>query len=282
MSEQFIPQTKADEINRQIALVVDPASQIVLVETVEQRDNANALCKAVKTCSSRLEATRKELTQPHLDAQRDVMAWFKPKIAQLETLEENLKKVIVSFERAQEVIRLEAQRKLDEEARKIREKQEADARAIREKEDAERRKADDARREAEAARIAAEQAEGEEKKRLEDEAAAKEKEAAKAESKAETLSEKADCKEQVAASVVSTTAYLAPKAAGISVSDVFKIETTDKRALVKWCLEIEMFDGMEFIEINEGALNKVVQSLKGKIIIDGATIVRSDKITSRK
>lgn len=283
MSENFIPQTKADEIERQISEVLSPTTTVTVVETVEQRDNACALGKAVKSVKAELDETRKTMVRPHLDAQREINDWFNRRIENLSSVELNLKNVIVAFDRAQEQKRLEEQRRLDEEARKIREKSEAEARAQREKEEAERRKAEEARQAAEAARIAAENAANEEERaRLAAEAAKADAAAAKAESKAETLADKAALKETVAASVVSATATVAPKAAGVSVTKKYSIEVLDKRALIAWCLEQSMFDGLSFVDINEGALNKIVQAMKGKIGISGVRIVESDQVSMRK
>lgn len=269
--------TIKDRIVSEISALVNEGAKIIKIETAEQYENVKSFGNSAYKKAKALEEERLETTKPLRDEVAEINAVYGDAVGKLDAVVKNIKNVISEYDKEQERKRIEAQRIADEAARKERERIEAEARAQREKEDAERRKAEEARAAAEDARLAAEQAEGEERKRLEAEAAAAEKAAEKADSKADSWAGKADMKESIAETVVAP--IVAPEASkGVTTVKSYKGEITDKAAFVKWCTETEVFDGLSLLAVNETALNKIIQSVKGKVKIAGVQIVESESL----
>lgn len=222
-------------------------ASIAVIKDQPGYDSAVEIGRAVKTKYTETEARRRELVDPLNDVVKKINAGFKKILEPLEAFERGIKRVCMDYQQEQERIRIEAQRKADEEARRERLKIEAAARAQREKEDAARRAEEDARRKA-----AAEQ-DAEKRKALEAEAEKRRKEADAASAKAET-------KEAVAASVVSQVIEAKVENRGISGVEKWRATVTDKKAFIAWVMEK---GALEYVQIDEKLLTKEAQNTKG-------------------
>lgn len=225
----------------------------------------------VKNQFKKTDADREELKAPSLEACRRVDAFFKPALTVLKQAETIAKGKITDYDREQERIRADEQRRQDEIARKERERKEAEAREIERKA---REAADTARREAEARRQTEEKARrdaDEARKRGDAEAAAEAdrvaraaaKEAAKFDSKADRVesaaSEKsADLQMQAACVVAPIIQRAPPKVAGLSMRDTWKFEITDPSKI-----------NAAFLMPDEQKIRKQVAALKA----DAAAII---------
>lgn len=274
--------TIKDRIVSEISSIIDQGAKILKIETVEQYEAVKKLGNAAHKKAKELDEERLEKTKPLRTDVDEINATYKEFTDKLGAFVSNMKTVVVAYDKEQERKRIEEQRKRDEEARKQREKIEAEARAQREKEEAERRKAEAARAAEEAARLAAQNAKDEEeRKRLEAEAEARRKEAEKAETKADNAAAKAETKEMVAETVVAPVVEIAGPKKGVSTVVTYSVEITDKAELVRWLLSNEMIDGLSLIDVNVGALNKIVTAAKGKIRVAGVTIVTGENYRMR-
>lgn len=274
--------TIKDRITSEISSIVADGAKIVRIDTADQYEATKKLGRAAADKATALDKERLATTKPLRDETDAINAAFAEPIAALKSVVENMKQVVVAYDKEQERKRIEEQRKADEEARKQREKIEAEARAQREREEAERRKAEEARAAEEAARLAAQNAKDEEeRKRLEAEAEARRKEAEKAETKADNAAAKAETKEMVAETVVAPVVEIAGPKKGVSTVVTYSVEITDKAELVRWLLSNEMIDGLSLIDVNVGALNKIVTAAKGKIRVAGVTIVTGENYRMR-
>lgn len=274
--------TIKDRITSEISSIIDQGAKILKIETVEQYESVKKLGNAAHKKAKELDEERLEKTKPLRYKVDEINATYKEFTDKLGAFVTNMKTVVVAYDKEQERKRLEEQRKADEEARKQREKIEAEARAQREKEEAERRKAEEARAAEEAARLAAQNAKDEEeRKRLEAEAEARRKEAEKAESKADNAAAKAETKEMVAETVVAPVVEIAGPKKVVSTITTYSVEITDKAELVRWLIANEMIDGLSLIDVNIGALNKIVTAAKGKIRVAGVTIVTGENYRMR-
>ena len=217
---------------------------------------------------------REELKAPSLEACRRVDAFFKPPLAFLQQAETIAKGKLTDYDREQERIRAEEQRRLDEIARKEREKKEAEAREVernaRERADAERRAAEVQRQaEARARQEAAEaKARGDAAaaaiadKAARDAAAAAQKSEAKADRVESAAAEKSESLQAQASQVVAPVVQrAAPKVSGLTFTEVAKFEVIDKALLPE-----------EYKLADETRIGKVVRALKTEARIPGVRV----------
>lgn len=249
------------------------------VQSIVIRTNSDYVAMAsflaeVKGQFKSTDADREQLKAPSLEACRRVEAFFKPALDLLRQAEVIAKGKIGDYDKEQERLRLEEQRRQDEIARKERERKEGEAREAERKA---RETADAARREAEAKRQAEEKAkrEAEEARARGDREAAaaadrqaKEaaKEAAKFDSRAERVesagAEKvANLQAQAAQVVAPVVQRAAPKVAGLSFREVAQFEIVDKSKLPP-----------EYLIPDEVRIGKVVKALKLEANIPGVRV----------
>lgn len=263
--KELIPVSVRDVVEKDLKSFLDGA-KIQKIENDLQLQNVVELTKSVKDIAKTIEQHRDSLVRPKNDEVKEINAYFKPAQARLDELERNCKAVVATYQKEVEQKRIEAQRKADEAARKERERIEAEARAIREKEEAELRKAAEARK-------AALNAESEaERIRLQ-------KEAERAEAKAETLNQKAEMKQSVAETVVAPIVQTVQKANGFSTVKKYRGEINDLKAFVKYCIES---DQMNFIQVDEGAIDRVLQATKGAMKFPGVAVIETEETRVRR
>ena len=100
---------------------------VLKVVTAAQYENAGEKLKEVKGIQKRLESQRKLFTQPLDQAKSAIMDFFRKPEEKLKQAESTLKRAMDGYYQEQERIAREAQARLDEQARKEREKLEAQA-----------------------------------------------------------------------------------------------------------------------------------------------------------
>jgi len=103
------------------------------IKTNEEFDHAAIDLKRVKAKAKELDATRKSITQPIDAAKKRVMDFFREPLDFLARAEKELKRGMITYQDRQEQIRLQAEAKAREQARKEREKLEAQAARLAEK-----------------------------------------------------------------------------------------------------------------------------------------------------
>lgn len=235
-------------------------SAIVQIQNQETYDQVTDVAKAVRKKAKELEDVRTSIVKPINDSVKRINELFKRPIEKLELFESGLKKTCTAWLQKQEQLRLEEQRRRDEEARKERERIEAEARKQREKEEAARRAQEEAERKARESQNA------EERKRLEAEAERRRREADKAAAAAET-------KEQIASTVVAPTVESPVVGArGMYTVDKYTAQVEDKKAFLAWVIQSGM---LEYVEVNESMLSKEAQSTKGARQWPGIKVVKS-------
>lgn len=252
--------------------------------TIQNQDhllNANVLTKEIKTTITLIEDERKKIVKPLNDQVDDVNAYFKRFSTMLKTGETTLKGAMLKYEQDREQARLEAQRKADEEARKEREKIEAAARLQREKEEAALRKEEEARQvQLELERKAAEEKDADKRRQMEADAAEQRKKADAAALAARNAAAAAAAKENVAATVVATvveSTYQAPN--GSYQVKTYSGEVVGLAMFVQYCLNN---DQLNFLEVDMGRVNKVLQATKGAMKMPGIKIIESTDLRVRK
>jgi hypothetical protein len=99
------------------------------VNSPAEYESAVDLLRHVKAAQKRLELTRTGMTGPLNETLRRINDFFRGPGDRLLAAERSLKAGLVAFDQAQERIRIEAQRRADEEARQARAKAEAEAAA---------------------------------------------------------------------------------------------------------------------------------------------------------
>jgi hypothetical protein len=222
------------------------------VTTPAQFESGAADLARVKGMQKKLEETRTGITGPMNAALKKVNDFFRGPAEKLAGIERTIKAKLGGYHEAQEKLRLEEQRKVDETARKERERLEAIARETerkaREKAEAERKAADEA---AAAGRA-------EEAARLREKAQATEQKAAE---KAATFDERAAT---VVAPVISREA---PKVAGLQMREVWEYQIVDASKI-----------NPAFMMPDEKKIGAQVRALKG----DAAAIIGEGvKVTKR-
>lgn len=231
-------------------------AQALRIETPDQYMAAGDELKRIKAQAAAIEAKRKAITEPLDRSKKEVMDFFRPALEQLTTAETVIKRQLVEFDREQQRIRQEAERKAREEAERLRKQQEQEAARIeqaarekREKEEAKAREleAQGRQAEADAKRQAAERAE-----------------AAKI--------EQADAK-RVAAELIPTAPVVhleQPKVAGVSSRQAWKFEIADASQIPR-----------EYLIPDEKAIGAVVRALGARASIPGVRTYQDTIISSR-
>jgi hypothetical protein len=284
----LIPVEIQQKVEGEIISLVNGSSVLQVIDNQPQYENAVALTKTIKKLANTLEDDRDTLVRPRNNEVDAINAWFKGPKSRLVALEANLKLAIGRYQDKLEQIRLDAQRKADEEARKERERIEAQARSQREKEaeqrrieEAARKRQEDARKaEEEAAKRAREAKDEDARKKAEEEAAiardaanVAEKEAEKARGKADSAAGAAALKESVAESVVAVA--IAPqiaKAEGVSTTCTYSANVTDKAAAVRHCLEAGK---LHLVDLNMKTIGKLVVAEKEQFVMPGIEVVKT-------
>lgn len=225
------------------------------VTSPELMEAAGEDLKSIKALQKQVEDKRTSITKPLNDAMKAVNALFKPAAEWLADAENTLKGSMLTFRQEQEVKAREAQRKLEEQARKERERLAAQAaeaeRKAREEADAKRREAEAAAADGRAAEAA----------KLRQQAEARE---AAAASKAEALREQAST---VIAPMV--TAGI-PKTSGQSIRESWSFEIVDAALIPR-----------EFLMVDEKKIGGVVRAMKGSTNIPGIKVLRGETMASR-
>jgi hypothetical protein len=261
----LIPAHVQAQVNGEVAALLTTA-KIETITTVQQRENCDHLCIAVKRMASDMEGQRKTLKQPHLEAGQAVDDYFREPIAKLKALADGLNKSMYAFDEAERRRIAEAQRIADEAAA------------------AERKRLADI----EDARLREEQ-------RLRDEAAAKmeaaqkETDAAKRDQltmEANTAIEVADiaATEAIdaarAGSEVKETvvlpSYTRPK--GQTVKKVYKAEVTDKKAFIDACVRAGKY---HWLTVDESLLNKAAAAEGLHWVFPGTRVVEETQFSNR-
>ena len=114
------------ELNEQ-SVQLSEAVLVLKVVTVAQYEDAGEKLKDVKGALKRLEAVRKTFTTPLDQAKSAIMDFFRKPEEKLKQAERTIKNALDGYYQEQERIAREAQARLDEQARKEREKLEAQA-----------------------------------------------------------------------------------------------------------------------------------------------------------
>jgi hypothetical protein len=225
------------------------------VNSPAEYESAVDLLRHVKAAQKRLELTRTGMTGPLNETLRRINDFFRGPGDRLLAAERSLKAGLVAFDQAQERIRIEAQRRADEEARQARAKAEAEAAAARAKADAEARELR-AKAEAEAA-------------------AGRAAEAAKLQARAEVRVERAEAK----ADALQTAATMAvapvvqsarPKVAGVATREVWTFRVEDETKVPR-----------EFLTIDESKLRRYVAAMKGDAKVAGVRIYSERQVAAR-
>lgn len=234
-------------------------ARTVVIKTAEQYEMAARYLKTTKGLLGKIDAAHARVKKPLLEAGRELDQQKNDASAPLLTAEGQIKRAMIAYTDEQERIRQEEQRRLDEAARKERERlaalaREAEAKARAEEERLRKEAADAAAagRAAEAAKLAA-----------------------RADTAADKGASKAQELQQRAASVVApVVSREPPKVAGISGRENWYAECTDLMALVKAVAEGRA--PISFVVANDKLLGQQARSLKKQFVCDGVR-VWSDK-----
>jgi chemotaxis protein histidine kinase CheA len=288
METSLIPIEIQKKINGEISDLVSGSSTITIIETNPQHDNALALTKTIKVLAKNLEEDRDALVRPKNAEVKEINDWFKIPAQRLRALEDNLKAEMKKYQDRMEQLRLEEQRKSDEDASKEREKIEAQARAQREKEAAMRRAEEESRLRKEAAKRAQEEAElrvadaqnAKARKKAQEEAAVARKQATMAaaeelaeKQKADSAASAAALKEAVADLVVPV--VVAPKMEkpnGSFIVTTYTGNLINKPAAIKYCLENGK---LHLVSLDMGIINKMVKAEKENFSMPGIEVIKN-------
>lgn len=234
------------------------------IDCVEMRDMAAQDLTKVKAFAKKLDTQRKTITQPLDAAKAAVMDLFRAPLQYLQDAEDALKFSILKFDREEERKRLAEQAKLEEAARQERARlaaeaaqREAAARAEAERIQAEARAAAEAGKQEEAARLQAE-----------------------AESRVEQGAAEVETLQQTAQLVTAPVAeQTIKKTKGVSTRSVWKVEVTDKLALIRWVSANP--DYINLIEPNMPAIRQMGLALKEACPIIGVRVFEDEVISAR-
>lgn len=264
-NEILIPEEVKARIEADITALLSGIGTIERIDNAAQQENAGILCGKIKVFYKSLEETRTSLVKPLNENVKSINDYFRKPKARIEIIEANIKNVMLAFQRVEEQIRIEAQRRADEEARKQREEQECKAREKREQEERQRREAEEKRRRAQMA------ADMEERARLE-------KEAAKLETKADRAGEAAVQAQQLAATVVPIVVQPVSKPNGFSIRKKWAAQITDPVAFIKWAVSQEKY---HLLTIEEKTLNKLVAAEGENFKAPGVRVVQVEEAAIR-
>lgn len=244
------PEASADGAR---AALADAQSRAVA--TPADYEAAAGELRAVKARFGEIDALRKNLVRPIDEARRRVQDFFRVPLDLLEQAERTLKAKMVAYTEEQDRRRRIEQQRLDDEARKERERLQREAaeteRKAREKAEADRR----------AAEAAAAAGRAEEARKLK----------AKADATELRAAEKAERLESAAAQVVAPIAQALPsEAEGVSQRVTWEYEVVDEAKLPR-----------QYTMPNHKAIGGVVRSLKDKADIPGVRVFQSATIAAK-
>ncbi len=230
---------------------------------VEISEIRKGIKEFIKFISDKLHKNIKSADDLHKSLVKDRNELIDP----FKKLDETAEIKLLAWTDEQKKIQKAAQRKLDEEARKEREKKEEAARLQRQKEEAARREQEELERKANEAKNE------KERKRLQEEANKKRIEAEKA-------GAKADEKEVAAASVVSAVAQTnIPKVAGQSNRDNWKFECINPIDFVKWA---STSGNLHLLTFNQTTCNAHAKAIRKETTVPGGRFYNEQGITNRK
>jgi hypothetical protein len=222
MSE-VVSQAEQEEITKLVNPLVLAAREFRVVSRAGYSEAGDRLMR-IKTAQKELAAKKKKVLDPALAAVKAIRDLFAGPEAEIAEAEGLYKRVMIAFDDEQERIRQEEQRKLDDIARREREKNEAAARKALE--------------DAEAARQA-----GDKKK-------------------AERLEQKAEVAADRAATVVAATVQAEPpRVSGASIREIWSAIVTDRKALIAAVAagtvpELALEPNMKFLDNQARALKR--------------------------
>lgn len=244
---------------------LEAAKSYPAIKSAEDFDRAAAELRSIKEQKNRLESMRKALKAPVLETGRRIDEFFAEPIGFCDAGERAIKKQIGAYTDEQERVRREAERKAAEAAQRERDRLQAEA-----------------AKQQEAARIAREKAEAE-ALRLEEQGKAE-----RAAAVRDRADEKASAKESEAESLFMAAATMptnpvvampAPKAKGISTSEIWSAQVTDKMALIKAIAAGQAPE--DLVDINMPLANKLAKALKGGLCYPGLKAVRATSVAAR-
>lgn len=254
------------------------------VTTAEHYTSAGADLVQVNGAIAHLEELRMGMTRPLDQAKKAIMEFFRGPAEKLERAKAQIKRAMISFDEEQERIRKEEQRRVDEVARKERERLAAIAaeteRKAREKADEERRRAEAERKAAEDAQRAADEA-----RRAGDEEAAAAatrtaQEAARTADKFEqrAMATEARAEQRVETLQLTAAAVIAPvlqreapKVTGVRSRRVWKFEVTDPTQVPR-----------DFLMVDEQKIRRFVGAMKGDARIAGIRVWDEPDLSAAK
>lgn len=270
------------------AKALEAARQYPVPTTAEEYAAAGAELKRIKARSKSLEEWFDKLKAPIRAAGKAVDDFFKAPRAALTDAEKAIKQAMVTYDRQQEELRREAERKAAEAARKEQERLRAEAAkqeaAAREKREAEERKAAEARaREEEKARKLAEagRAEEAERRRI----AAAEEEQRRREAAAEAERQRLANAEaaRLAADTMPTAPVVniaASKVEGVSTRKVWSAELADMDALIRAAASGDSV-ARSLLLFNQPVANKLAVALKDAMSVPGVKAVATSQMAAR-
>lgn len=120
---------QGDELTKRASSTLKLADAFTITEPGDFELAAKELASVGKTIDA-IDAFRKDITRPIDEAKKKIMDRFKPALALLEQAKGTLNRKMLAYRDEEDRKRREAQAKLDEAARKEREKLEAEARKL--------------------------------------------------------------------------------------------------------------------------------------------------------
>lgn len=254
-----------------ITITVDPTKDIIAIQS--EAGKAKTLAEAyeidcpetyemagkdlqqIKARMKAVDEQRKSITRPLDEAKKAIMALFDAPTRFLQDAEGLLKRKMLTFSEEQERKQRELRAKLEEEARRERERLAAEAAAARAKAEEEARRL---REQAEAAKAAGDAAKA---AKLE----------SKADSRVEAADEKAHALEHQAAVTIAPAVQIQQATAkGVSEREEWDFEYTDVNALPR-----------EFLIPDEKAIRAVVKARKGATNIPGVRVFSRKNLAAR-
>jgi len=257
-----VAQQKANDVERFIK-----STSVAKIENQTTFDFVNDAARRARELSKEIERVRRSITEPLNVALRAANGLFKPPVDRLDAYVVTLKGLMLAYQKEQDRIRIEAQRKAEEEARKERLRIEAEEREKREEQARAMREAQEAIKKAEQAKS-------------DEEAAAATAQAEEAVARAEQASREADAKKAVAQTVVAPVVPVPGPAAkkGVYGVKTYNPVVIDKKAFLRWALASDM---LTYVGVNESLLKKEATATKGERKWPGVRIDIDDSARMR-
>lgn len=255
--------------------------------SVAEYEAAGELLKINKAKAKWLEEQRVDLKKEPLESCRKIDRLFDKPKQQCKEYEQAIKGAMLTYDRQQEELRKEAERKAAEAARREQDRLRAEAAkaeaVAREKREAEEARARVAREKEETKARAAEEA-GRAEEAARRRAAADEAERVRMEQAAETERQRLQAAEasRLAAETMPTAPVVhmaSPKVAGVSTREVWSAEVTDKLALIQAVAAGEA--PAELLEVSMVTANKLAKALKGGMNYAGLKAVCTQQMAAR-